>query len=152
MKAHMGRKMNAHPIIIVDDDVDDRFFLNNKIRSLTHGEKDVLMFQSGQELLEYLEKIDHEKSSPKEFRNLVPSMIFLDLYMPGINGLEVLKALRTNPLWSDIPVTVVTGGKSDKNLQKAQNLGANAFIPKPLKTYDVIQSMMKLHNYALATI
>ena len=72
--------------------------------------------------------------------------------MPEMNGLEVLKALRGNTLWSDIPVTVCTGGKSDKNIQKAQNLGANAFIPKPLKTYDVIQSMMKLHNYALATI
>ena len=71
---------------------------------------------------------------------------------PEMNGLEVLKALRSNTLWSDIPVTVCTGGKSDKNIQKAQNLGANAFIPKPLKTYDVIQSMMKLHNYALANI
>ncbi|MAM34342.1 MAG: hypothetical protein CMH28_04635 [Micavibrio sp.] len=144
--------MNKQPIIIVDDDVDDRFFLNNKVRSLTHGEKDVLMFQSGKELLNHLEQIDQNEKSPEQFRENIPAMIFLDLYMPEMNGLEVLKALRSNTLWSDIPVTVCTGGKSDKNIQKAQNLGANAFIPKPLKTYDVIQSMMKLHNYALANI
>ena len=59
--------MNKQPIIIVDDDVDDRFFLNNKVRSLTHGEKDVLMFQSGKELLNHLEQIDQNEKSPEQF-------------------------------------------------------------------------------------
>ncbi|MGE4313348.1 MAG: response regulator [Pseudobdellovibrionaceae bacterium] len=148
----MSNRKGDYPFIIVDDDTDDLLFLHNKIRSLTHGKRETLMFRDGQGLLDHLASLDEGQLDEETFARKTPAMIFLDLYMPGLDGLETLKRLRAHPVWAEVPVTLITGGHSDATIQKAQDLGANSFLPKPFTTYDVIQVLMKAHNYALASL
>lgn len=61
-----------------------------------------------------------------------PSLILLDLKLPKINGLEVLRQLKSHPRLCTIPVVVLTSSEEDKDIQKAYSLGANSYIVKPV--------------------
>ena len=75
---------------------------------------------SGQEALEFLNN-NHANID----------VILLDMMMPGMNGTEVLKEIKSNKKYSNIPVLLQTGLKSDLELSKAMSLGANTHIAKP---------------------
>lgn len=73
----------------------------------------------------------------------VPDLMLLDLMMPGIDGFEVLKRLRTNPAWSDLPVLVISAKGRDIDRQKAFDLGAEDFITKPYSTRELVKRVKK---------
>jgi len=60
-----------------------------------------------------------------------PSIVFLDLNMPGINGFDVLTEIRKSDNLKNIPVIILTTSNDDKNISKSLNLGANFYITKP---------------------
>lgn len=62
----------------------------------------------------------------------VPDLIILDLNIPKINGLEVLKRLRTETKTMTIPIVVLTSSKEEKDIQLSSKYGANSFIRKPV--------------------
>ena len=61
----------------------------------------------------------------------VPSLVLLDLMMPGIDGLEVLKSIRENPLTKDLPVIVVTAKASSADIQLGYRSEADYYMTKP---------------------
>lgn len=61
-----------------------------------------------------------------------PTLILLDLKLPKVNGLEVLRHLKTHPTLRAIPVVVLTTSSEDVDMQKAYQLGANSYIVKPV--------------------
>ena len=71
-----------------------------------------------------------------------PDVVFLDIVMPGIDGFQVLEELRT---FTDLPV--ITFSASAANKEKAMQLGANDFIPKPFNTTEMIRRIKKLISY-----
>jgi CheY-like chemotaxis protein len=108
-----------HTIFIVDDDADDRdairdAFLHNK------QQQDFGLISNGDELLKKL------RSTPQH-----PSLILLDLNMPGKDGKTILEEIKTDKELKHIPVVVLTTSSSVKEKNAVYKLGANCFVTKP---------------------
>ncbi|MGZ5221454.1 MAG: response regulator [Chitinophagaceae bacterium] len=114
----MSRK---HNILIVDDDIDDREIIRD---AFEHSRTDnhYIFIENGEKLLEYLQEKDGAEST---------SLILLDLNMPGKDGREILKEIKTNTRFQHIPTIVFTTSSSHRDKQIVYNLGANCFITKP---------------------
>ena len=61
-----------------------------------------------------------------------PVIILLDLHMPKVSGLEVLRVLKDHPVYKSVPVIVLTTSKEDRDVHSAYQLGANSYIVKPV--------------------
>lgn len=71
-----------------------------------------------------------------------PSIVFLDLNMPGLTGFEVLSYLRREPRLQDVPVIVVTSDDQPESADRAMQNGATAYVIKPI-TLDVLEATLK---------
>ena len=140
--------IKQHSIIIVDDSKDDQELLLKTLKSFLPEEKNILVFNSGKELIEYLNRMDLCDVEAEEFEAELPEMIFLDLMMPRMDGIETLKTIKSQSLWCDIPVTLVTCSRNDLQVQQAELAGANAFLPKPFTAFDVVKTLNKANNYS----
>jgi two-component system response regulator len=108
-------------IFIVDDDPDDRQIILDAFLEHTNM-LDYVFLEDGKELLDTL------KSSEEED---YPSLIILDLNMPGMLGLQVLKEIRSNTRYSHIPIIVMTTSELNTDRKHSYELGANCFLTKP---------------------
>ncbi|MBB1286347.1 response regulator [Flavisolibacter sp. BT320] len=110
-----------HRILIVDDDADDREIIRDAFIN-TLDEQDYIFIENGDKLLEYLEKNLEES---------IPSLIMLDLNMPGKDGRETLREIKSDRRFHHIPTIVFTTSSSMRDKQMVYDLGANCFITKP---------------------
>jgi two-component system, response regulator len=76
-------------------------------------------------------------------------VIFLDLKLPKLNGLEVLKEIKSNKETRKLPVVVVTSSKEDPDIKAAYDLGANSYVVKPVNFDDFISSLSNTGLYWL---
>ncbi len=81
--------------------------------------------------------------------NKTPKVVLLDLKLPRINGLEVLKAIKDDERTMRIPVVVVTSSVEDPDVQTAYQLGANSYVLKPVQFDAFIEAMAKVGIYWL---
>jgi CheY-like chemotaxis protein len=107
--------MNWNRILLVEDDIDDQAFFGMAVRALNPDLKCVTV-NNGVEALEEIERSQ-------------PDVIFLDLNMPRMNGFDFLEAYRKSN--SDVPVVILTTSNDDRDIRKAGEMGAQAFITKP---------------------
>jgi two-component system, response regulator len=70
-----------------------------------------------------------------------PKVIFLDLKIPKVTGLEVLKEIKSNPATQRIPVVIITSSSQDPDAQKAYEYGANSYVVKPLGFEDFVKAI-----------
>ena len=73
----------------------------------------------------------------------LPKVIFLDLKLPKVSGLEILKEIKTNPATKRIPVVVVTSSREDPDIKAAYEFGANGYVVKPVEFEAFSNSMMQ---------
>ena len=78
-----------------------------------------------------------------------PKVILLDLKLPRINGLEVLRVIKEDERTLTIPVVIVTSSAEDPDIQTAYKLGANSYVTKPVQFEEFIEAMSKLGIYWL---
>lgn len=119
----MTETNNNQPILLVEDNPVD---LDLTLRALKSQKLDnpVLTARDGEEALAFIE--NWEKGEPR------PVVILLDLKMPKVNGLEVLKVLKSHPQFKTIPVVVLTTSSETSDVREAYQLGANSYIVKPV--------------------
>jgi len=110
-----------HKVIIVDDDADDREITKDAFMA-SFPEADYLTLDNGETLVQYLQQNAAEDH---------PSLIMLDLNMPGKDGREVLKEIKSNPKLQVIPIIVFTTSSSLRDKNIVYESGANCFITKP---------------------
>lgn len=75
-------------------------------------------------------------------KNLTPSIVFLDLNMPGLTGFDVLSYLRREPRLHQVPVVVVTSDDQPESAERAMEAGATAYVIKPI-SIDVLEASLK---------
>ena len=108
-------------VLIVDDDADDREIIRDAFMSVKSGTEYILL-ESGDALVSYLKSNAGSGS---------PSLILLDLNMPGKDGRDTLKEIKDNSELQHIPTVILTTSASTHDRNTAYNLGANCFVTKP---------------------
>lgn len=101
---------------------------------------------SGQEALNYLFGIG--KFADRQTYPL-PSLVLLDLKMPGIDGFEVLRKLKSEPGLKRLPVIILTSSKEEGDLALGYDLGANSYLVKPVSFEGFLDVVKQVGNYWL---
>jgi len=78
-----------------------------------------------------------------------PKIILLDLKLPKVNGLEILKMIKENPATKTIPVVIVTSSMEDPDIHEAYEIGANSYVVKPVNFDSFVEAINKLGFYWL---
>lgn len=100
----------------------------------------VVVARDGAEALDYLlSKGPHEGRSPGN-----PALILLDLKLPKIDGIEVLKTIRFTPFLVDIPVIVLSASSLDADLRRTQSLGIASYLVKPVEWQGFQETLCKV--------
>jgi two-component system, response regulator len=113
---------NMIDILIVDDDKDDAEMIIRALKKLKLGSY-FLHVQDGEEALKLLYS-DRSGNFPK--------LILLDLKMPKVDGLDVIKKLKSDEIRKVIPIVVLTSSNETADIIKSYELGVNAYIIKPM--------------------
>lgn len=111
-------------ILLVEDSQEDLDLTLHILRKENLA-KNIRVARDGEEALEFLQG----EGSSAAGR---PKLVLLDLKLPKIDGLQVLKQLKSDPLTRAIPVVILTSSKEERDLVKGYQLGANSYIQKPV--------------------
>ena len=126
-----------HILLVEDNPVDLDLALRAFSRNAPHNVIEVA--RDGEEAVAYMSRWD--AGHP------VPAMILLDIKLPRINGLEVLRQLKAHPRFGYIPVVMMTTSREDADIEHAYELGANSYIIKPVNFERFIEVAKNVEQY-----
>lgn len=132
-------------ILLVEDNEDDEVLA---LRALTrnHILNRVVVARDGAEALDYLFATGpHASRDPEE----VPALVLLDLKLPKISGLDVLRRLRGDKQTQYLPVVILTSSKEEQDLVSGYSLGANSYIRKPVDFAQFSEAVLQIGLYWL---
>jgi CheY-like chemotaxis protein len=124
------------PVLLVEDNCDDEFLALRTLRKL--GFEKIEVARDGREAVTILLGDETEGIVPKI---ATPSYIILDLRLPKLDGLEVLRKIRASDRTRDVPVYVLSSSEDPHDKEICSKLGVLAFIPKPL-TVDIFKTVI----------
>jgi two-component system response regulator len=133
--------MNARPILLVEDNPDDealtiRAFRKNSIRN------EIVVARDGVEALDLLFG-GNGRAAPR------PQVVLLDLKLPRIDGLEVLRQIRADPAGATLPVVVLTSSREEHDIVSGYRLGCNSYVRKPVNFDQFVEAARQLGLYWL---
>ena len=137
--------MNNTVILLVEDNPDDEALT---LRALKKSNilNEVVVAHDGVEALDYLFA---EGSYAGRDMSIMPEVILLDLKLPRIDGLEVLKRIRSDKRTKLLPVVILTSSKEERDVIEGYNLGANSYMRKPVDFVQFGQAVQQLGLYWL---
>jgi two-component system response regulator len=137
--------MNDRVILLVEDNRDDEE-LTLRALAKSNISNRVVVARDGVEALDYLfRRGDHALRPASE----VPQVILLDLKLPKLDGLEVLRAVRAHDDTKLLPVVILTSSIEDRDLLEGYGLGANSYIRKPVDFTQFVDAVRQLGLYWL---
>lgn len=120
--------MSSHKILLVEDNDDDVELTMHAFRAHGQGD-DVVVAHDGEDALDYI--FSTGRYAQREEGS--PSLLLLDLKLPGISGLDVLRRVRAVPETRRIPVVILTTSDDEGDIRNGYDLGANSYIRKPVE-------------------
>lgn len=129
-------------ILMADDDCDDRLMAEDAMRESRLGNT-FRCVEDGQELMDYLTRRGRYalQDAPR------PGLILLDLNMPRKDGRQALKEIKSDPDLRRIPVVILTTSKTEEDVLRSYDLGANSFITKPVTFAGLVEVMQGFTRY-----
>src|ERR1700752_163385 len=126
-------------ILLVEDDPSDVELTLTALEDYKLA-NEVVVARDGQQALDYLRCRGEYKSRPREN----PAVLLLDLKLPKVDGLEVLKEIRTDEQLKLIPVVVLTSSHEEKDMMRSYKLGGNAYVVKPVDFHEFVNAVKEL--------
>ena len=133
--------MNNKSILLIEDNPDDEVLTLRALRN-NHILNEVTVAHDGQEALDYFFGEDAAANS-------VPTVVLLDLKLPKVEGMEVLRRLRAEERTRLLPVVILTSSKEEQDLVNGYRLGANSYIRKPVDFVKFMEAVRQLGLYWL---
>lgn len=128
-------------ILLVDDDPDCRLLIRDAIaEGKIHNE--IIEATNGREALHLLRT--------RADAGTLPGLIYLDIEMPHLNGIETLKCIKADPQLKHIPVVMMTGLSDETQMRRAAEIGANSYTLKPANADQFLKTVVASTNYWLA--
>jgi two-component system response regulator len=137
--------MEAPFVLLVEDNADDvMLMLRIFARTGLPGDDRVVVTRDGVEALDFLfpAGADHGRAARP-----LPRVIFLDLKMPRLDGLEVLRRVRADPRTRLVPVVMLTSSDEERDVTQSYQLGANSYIRKPEDSTQFSETVGALGRY-----
>lgn len=131
--------MKPRRLLLVDDSPRDRELTLDALNEY-HLVNEVVALRDGAEALDYLYRRGEFAGRTDED----PAVILLDLKMPRVDGLEVLRQIKGDPRLKMIPVVMMTSSREDQDLVNSYRLGVNAYVVKPLSFHEFIEAIKVL--------
>ena len=127
------------PILLVDDNPND---IELALAALAENRlaNDVVVVRDGEEALDYL----YHRGIFKLRARGNPAVVLLDLKLPKIDGLEVLKRIKNDSSLQQIPVVMLTSSREEQDLVRSYKLGVNAYVVKPVDFHEFVDSIKEL--------
>jgi two-component system response regulator len=136
---------NAVEILLVEDNPQDAELMIRALRKQNLANQ-IHIAEDGAEALDFI--FCNGKYADRDFSKS-PKVIFLDLKLPKVSGLEVLQELKSNPLTRTLPVVVVTSSRENPDIKRAYELGVNSYVVKPVNFDDFLKAMSQIGLYWL---
>lgn len=139
--------MKEKTILLVEDNPDDELLM---LRALDKNRiaNEVIVARDGVEALDYLFGTGAYAGRDT---SLTPQVIMLDLKLPKIDGLEVLRRLREDERTKYVPVVILTTSAEQHDIIRSYDLGANSYVQKPIDFNEFIEATRQLGLYWLIT-
>lgn len=141
--------MNQHfhdiEILLVEDSAEDAHLVIRALKK-NHIGNNIMHLQDGAEALDFIFGKGKFEGRKVEIK---PRLILLDLKMPKVDGLQVLKAIKMDERTSSIPVVIMTSSQHDKDLEESYKLGVNSYVVKPVSFENFARAVADLGIYWL---
>lgn len=134
----MSLKNALAPILLVEDNPMD---LDLTLRAFRKKQfiNEILVARDGEEALAHVARWDAGEA--------LPAVILLDINLPKVNGLEVLRQLKEHERYRRIPVVMLTSSREDRDLEAAYDLGVNSYIEKPVSFSKFVEVAEQIELY-----
>jgi len=132
-------------VVLVEDNPDDVLLTLRALRA-NQIANEVVVAEDGVEALDYL--FGTGKYSGRDVREQ-PAVVLLDLKLPKVEGLEVLRRLRADERTRTVPVVILTSSKEEQDVVAGYSLGANSYVRKPVDFDQFVQAVRQLGLYWL---
>jgi len=129
-------------ILLVDDDPDCRLLVRDAILA-SRVRNEIFEASNADEALRFLNHQPPFADAPR------PGLIYLDVEMPGIDGIELLRKIKTDPNLRDISVVMMTGVSDERQMRAAAEAGANSYTIKPANAEQFLRTVADCTNYWL---
>ncbi len=137
--------MNDKSILLVEDNPDDELLTLEALEANRIGNK-VIVARNGVEALDYL--FGEGVHAGRDIMD-TPAVVLLDLKLPKIDGLEVLRRIRANEHIQLLPVVILTSSNEEEDRLKGYTLGANSYVRKPVDFDEFVKAAGQLGLYWL---
>jgi len=135
--------MNAlQRILLVEDSPRDAELVLEALEAY-HLANEVFHLRDGVDALDYL----YRRGQFADRSNGQPAVVLLDLKMPKVDGLEVLRQMKSDPHLKMIPVVIMTSSREEQDVDKSYDLGVNAYVVKPVKFHDFIDAVKQVGGF-----
>jgi two-component system response regulator len=132
-------------ILLIEDNPDDEELT---LRALSRNNigNHVVVVRDGQEAIDWL-----EATGPQAGRDVndIPALILLDLKLPKVDGLDVLRRVRASPRTAIVPVVILTSSKEERDRASGYQSGANSYVQKPVDFTEFVDAVRQLGLYWL---
>lgn len=126
-------------ILLVDDSPRDTELAIDALEAYKLA-NEVVVLRDGAEALDYL----YRRGEYAKRENGQPAVILLDLKMPKVGGMEVLRQIKSDAKLKVIPVVVMTSSREEQDLIDSYQLGVNAYVVKPVKFHDFVEAVKRV--------
>ena len=138
----MNNRKKEVEILLVEDNINDAELVIRSLRKVNLA-NNLIHLKDGVEALEFL----FPKEDFTSVAEQLPKVILLDIKMPRVDGIEVLRKIKSHEFTKFIPVVIMTSSKEEQDIVKSYELGVNSYIVKPVEFNSFAKAVSELGMY-----